>query len=263
MGPSVGGAEHLIPLDADELIATASRSTGLDDFGDGDWEEPFRRLVAALDTEAKLHALGRLCSKLDLLRHLRTRLQVVAAGPSDAPVPTPVFITGPARSGTSILQELLAEDPSLRAPRAWEMAHPFGPPEAVEWAECEFDLWGDIQPEFLAIHEMKAVLPEECLWLLAPAFDGGLWSACTDIPSFLGWRAGTDMVPAYRMHKRMLQLLQGAAAPTPWALKSPVHATRLAALFAVYPDARVIYTHRDPVKTVPSVASRAQNRCWP
>src|SRR5205085_7266283 len=75
-------------------------------------------------------------------------------------------------------------------------------------------------------------------------------------------RAGTDMVPAYRMHKRMLQLLQDAGDPKPWALKSPVHATRLAALFAVYPDARVIYTHRDPVKTVPSVASTLVAGRW-
>src|SRR3954471_5521205 len=106
MGPSVGGAEHLVPLDADELIGTAVRSTGLDDFGPPTWEEPFRRLVTALDTEANLHALGRLESKLDLLRHLRTRLLVVAAGEPDD-VLAPVFVTGPARSGTSILHELL------------------------------------------------------------------------------------------------------------------------------------------------------------
>src|SRR4051812_4858289 len=98
MGPSVGGAEHLVPLDADELVATATRSTGLDDFGPPTWEEPFRRLVAALDTEAQLHTLGRLMSRLDLVRHLRTRLLVVAAvadDPSitDEQVVAPVFVT--------------------------------------------------------------------------------------------------------------------------------------------------------------------------
>jgi hypothetical protein len=264
MGPSVGGAEHLVPLDADELIATAVRSTGLDDFGPPTWEEPFRRLVAALDTEANLHVLGRLESKLDLLRHLRTRLLVVAAAPgvADEEVVAPVFVTGPARSGTSILHELLGQDPALRAPLAWEMAHPFEDERAADWAECEFDLWSDIQPEFAAVHELSSRLPEECLWLLAPEFESGFWATCTDVPSFLGWRAFTDPLPGYRFHRTMLQVLQRDREPKPWALKSPVHVTRLAAIFAVYPDARVIHTHRDPIKTVPSAVSTIVAGRW-
>ena len=88
MGPNVGGAEYLIPLEADELIATASRATGLDDFGPTSWEEPFRRLVAALDSEAHLHALGRLMTPQRLLRHLQTRLLVVDAVSTRTP-PSP------------------------------------------------------------------------------------------------------------------------------------------------------------------------------
>ena len=270
MGPSVGGAQHLVPLDADELVATACRSTGLDDFGPDTWEEPFRRLVAALDTEARLHALGRLQTRLDLLRHLCTRLRVLDAvrrNPAigEEQVAAPVVITGPARSGTSILHELLGQDPALRAPLAWEMAHPFppdGPDERAAWAECEFDLWADVQPEFGAVHELAARLPEECLWLLAPEFDLGFWSTCTDIPSFSAYRAFTDPIPAYRFHRTMLQVLQHGAPPLPWALKSPVHLSRLPALFAVYPDARVIHTHRDPVKTVPSTVSTLAAGRW-
>lgn len=271
MGPSVGGAEHLVPLDADELIETACRSTGLDDFGPDTWEEPFRRLVTALDAEARLHALGRLMTRLDLLRHLRTRLLVLDAvrrDPSirDEQVVAPVVITGPARSGTSILHELLGQDPALRAPLAWELAHPLpperGPDERPAWAECEFDLWADVQPEFHAVHELSAALPEECLWLLAPEFDLGFWSTCTDIPTFSAYRAMTDPVPAYRFHRTMLQVLQHGAPERPWALKSPVHLSRLPALFAVYPEARVIHTHRDPVKTVPSTVSAVAAGRW-
>jgi hypothetical protein len=274
MGPNVGGAEHLIPLDPDELIATAKTATGLADFGPPTWEEPFRRLVGALDTEARLHALGRLMSRNDLLRHLSTRLRVIDAASRNAAIAqerviAPVFITGPARSGTSILHELLGEDPALRAPLAWEMAHPFPPPpgtadERREWAEPEFDLWADVNPAFGAVHELKASLPEECLWLLAPEFDSGFWATNADIPSFLAWRAGTDPLPAYRMHKLMLQTLQHQSGDParPWALKSPMHLMRLSALFAVYPDARVILTHRDPVKTVTSSVSTLAAGRW-
>jgi hypothetical protein len=274
MGPNVGGAQHLVSLDPDELIATAQNATGLKDFGPPTWEEPFRRLVTALDTEARLHALGRLMARNDVLRHLSTRLLVIDAAARDPKIQqeqvvAPVFITGPARSGTSILHELLGEDPALRAPLAWEMAHPFPPPagtpdERKAWAEPEFDLWADVNPAFGAVHELKASLPEECLWLLAPEFDSGFWATNADIPSFLAWRAGTDPLPAYRMHKLMLQVLQSQAPQParPWALKSPMHLMRLPAVFAVYPDARVILTHRDPVKTVASSISTLAAGRW-
>jgi hypothetical protein len=272
MGPSVGGAAAMVGLDAEDLIDRARRATGLDDFGDPGWEEPFRRLVAALDTEAELTVVGRLMSRHDVLRHLCTRLALVEArrrdpSISDEEVLAPIVITGPARSGTSILHELLAEDPWLRAPRAYEMAHPIprrGQPddERVAWAEPEFDFWSDVQPEFLAVHELAARLPEECLWLLAPAFDLGFWSTCVDIPSFTAWRAGAEPIDAYRYHRSFLQVLQHGQPSRRWVLKSPLHLGRLPALFAVYPDARVIRTHRDPVRTIPSSVSAVASGRW-
>ena len=264
MGPSVGGADWLVPLDAEELLATARRSTGLDDFGAPSWEEPFRRLVDSLNDEADLHALGRLMCRVDLLRHLRTRLLVVDAVERDPAitervVTSPVFVTGPARSGTSILHELLGQDPALRAPLAWEMAHPFAwegtAAERAAMTECEFDLWADVHPPFAAVHELKSTLPEECIWLFAPEFETAFWSTCTNVPSFSAWRSQTDPASSYAWHKTMLQVLQGDGPARPWVLKSPAHLNRLDALFAVYPDAKVIHTHRDPVKTVASVVS--------
>jgi hypothetical protein len=267
-----GGAAELVPLDADDIIERASRTTGLDDFGPPTWEEPFRKLVASLDTEANLHVVGRLMSRHDLLRHLRTRLEVIDAVRRDPSIEeqqvlAPVVVTGPARSGTSILQELLNEDPQLRSPRAWEMAHPLpasSPEQREAWTESELDLWMDVQPEFAAVHEMRAGLPEECIWLFAPEFEMAFWSTCTDTPSFTGYRVGTDPLPGYRFHRTMLQLLQHVApeAPRTWALKSPVHLGRLPALFAVYPDARVIHTHRDPAKVLPSVVSTVASGRW-
>jgi hypothetical protein len=272
MAGSVGGPEAMVQLDPDELLARARAATGLDDFGDAGWEEPYRRLLVALDTEARFNVVGRLLSRHDVLRHLCTRLLLVDAVRRDPAIAeeqvlAPVFITGPARSGTSILQELLAEDPALRAPLAYEMAQPLPRPgttieDRIALAEPEFDLWSDVQPEFAAVHELSARLPEECLWLMAPEFDLGFWATCADIPSFQAWRAGLDATATYRYHRSFLQALQHGHEARPWVLKSPVHLSRLPAIFAVYPDARVIRTHRDPVRVIPSSVSTVALGRW-
>jgi hypothetical protein len=271
MAPGVGGAAALISLDPDELIALAVANTGLDDFGDTEWEEAYRRLVDALETEARLHVVGRLMCRHDLVRHLSTRLLLVDAhrrdpGLAQTPVPAPIFITGPARSGTSILQELLALDPALRAPLGYEMAYPVVPEGTTdetrrEWAECEFDLWADVHPGFAAIHSLEAALPEECLWLVAPQFDHGFWATNTNVPSFMAYRALSDALPVYACHRRFVQLLQGGR-PATWVFKSPMHLSRLPALLAVYPDARILRTHRDPTKTMPSSVSTLVHGRW-
>ena len=138
MAGSVGGhARDLVPLDAGDLLDSAVAALGGrpdGDLGDPRWQERFEALVAAVDA-AGMHVVGRLMTKQELLRSLRTRLLLTAA--IDAapeitrrPVTAPVIITGPARSGTSILFELLALDPDLRAPTAAEALHPVTLPEA-------------------------------------------------------------------------------------------------------------------------------------
>jgi len=264
MSGGVGGAAAMVPLDADELVERAMAATGLDDLGEPAWEEPYRRLVDALDQEARLNVVGRLMCRHDLIRHLCARLTVLDAhrrdpGLAATEVPAPVFITGPARSGTSILQELLALDPNLRAPLAYEMAHPVVGPEVddatrIAWAESEFDLWGDVQPGFRAVHDLDARLPEECLWLMAPEFDLGFWATNVEVPSWMAYRAFTDPAPVYEMHRAFVQVLQDGV-PATWLFKSPVHLSRLPALLGVYPDARIIRTHRDPLKTAASTVS--------
>ena len=271
MAPGVGGAAALVSLDPEEIVAAAVAATGLDDFGEPTWEEPFRRLVTSIDEEARCHVVGRLMCRHDLIRHLGTRLQIVDAHRRDpalatTPVPAPIFITGPARSGTSILQELVALDPGLRGPLGYEMAFPL-PPAGTDdatrraWAECEFDLWADVHPGFAAVHSLEAGLPEECLWLLAPEFDMGFWTTNVNAPAFVAWRAFSDPMPAYRMHRQFVQVLQ-AGDPTSWIFKSPIHMSRLPTLLAVYPDARILRTHRDPVKTMASSVSTLVHGRW-
>jgi hypothetical protein len=269
-GPSVGDPRHVVSLDADELIARARATTGLEDFGDPGWEPGYRVLMNALEREANLHLLGRLLARAELLRVLQTKLRLARAWRDEPailrePVAAPLFVLGPPRSGTTILLELLALDASLRAPIAWEAAHPLpllaDPAQdlahRMELAESEQELWAEIQPEFLAMHELRHDLPCECVHFTQVEFSGPYWSMQYEMPSHLAWKLTTPGLDArlYEGHRRFLQTLQHGRERRRWLLKSPGHLSSLPALFAEYPDARVIHTHRDPTKIVGSVAN--------
>jgi hypothetical protein len=256
-----------IRLDADELLAEASARSGLSDFGGDDFLEPYRIFVRALDAEAQLHALGRLIARSDVVNWLENRLQLAEwrkRRPEIARerVAAPIFITGLPRTGTSILHELLAQDPAHRVPLHWEVRHPCPPPERgaeddrrVARAERQVQLWNHVVPEYRAMHELGARLPVECIQLTAHSFRSEELMGRHQVPSYAAWYAGCDLAPAYRFHKAMLQHLQSRHRRERWVLKAPSHLPALATLFAVYPDARVVLTHRDPLKILPSVAS--------
>lgn len=270
MGDSVGGGENLVPLDAEELIETAMRSTGgLSDFGsfDGDWHKRFVSLTEELQSTAGLHTLGRLMTRQELLRGLRTRLllaQVWSENPAmaDEEVVAPLVITGPPRSGTSLLFELLDLDPNARGPRGWEALHPVafgGSNEAslLAMSECEQEFWADVQPEFAAIHELRSDLPVECVTVGLPSFSGGHWSMIANLPN---WVPDYPATMAY--HRAFLQTLQFGGPPRNWVLKTPLYLIFIDLLFATYPKAQVIHTHRDPLKTEPSSLSTLATVRW-
>jgi hypothetical protein len=270
MGDSVGGADRLVPLDAEALVRSAIASTGgLDDFGDfdGDWRGRFDALVGELEATGELHALGRLMTRQELLRGLRTRLLLARArnespAIADEPIEAPIVITGPPRSGTSILFELLALDPAARAPLAWEAIHPLpfdgrSDAERRALAECEQEFWADVQPEFAAIHELRSDLPVECVTITLPGFSGGHWSMIANVP---GWVP--DYPATMRYHRALLQTLQHGGPPRTWVLKTPLYLVFIDLLFATYPDVWVVHTHRDPLKTEPSSLSTLATVRW-
>ena len=268
LGANLGGAEHLIALDADSLVAAARAATGLDDFGDDGWQEPFAVLTDALAREAKLNTVGRLLTRAELVRVLANRLRLVDLWKREpeilaGQVRAPIFIVGTARSGTSILHEVLAQDPRLRSPATWEIFYSVPPPEAATCAtdariagtDHEVKLWHEVAPEYLTMHANAGVHPQECIFLMAHELASEHFSGVHDVPSYALWLATHDLTPSFRFHRRMLQTLQWRHPGERWLLKAPSHLTVLPALFAVYPDARVVFTHRDPAKTVPSTAS--------
>jgi len=270
MGDSVGGAANLIPFDPEALVGTAIESTGgLSDFGDfdGDWHGRLLSLVRELEATGELHALGRLMTRHELLRGLRTRLLITRArnenpAIAEEKIEAPMVITGPPRSGTSILFELLALDPNARAPLAWEVMHPvpFGgaSPEALRaMGECEQEFWADVQPEFAAIHELRSDLPVECVTLTLPSFTGGHWGMIANIPNWVA-----DYPASMDYHRALLQTLQHGRRPQNWVIKTPLYLVFIDLLFATYPDAWVIHTHRDPLKTEPSSLSTLATVRW-
>ena len=195
-GDAAGGPDRLVPFHVDEMCETAMATTGLTDFGDvdGDWLGRLRSLVAALDDTAHLHAVGRTVTRAEFQRCLRTRLWLAEdakrrPGVAGELIRAPMVVTGPARSGTSLLLELLDLDPTLRGARGWEIGHP-GPPEEVprderiRLAEFEYELWCDIHPEFRTVHDLRVEYPQECIHLQMPSFSGIYWTMVADIPEW-------------------------------------------------------------------------------
>ena len=185
-------------------------------------------------------------------------------------VRAPLFVTGSGRSGTSLLHELLAQDPRSRVLRTWEALHPCPPPEAasqetdprIARADREMRLWERIAPAYGTMHENGGAVPQECLYLTAHELQSDLLSGSYQVPSYQAWLARSDKTRAYRYHRRMLQLLQWRCPGERWVLKAPSHLWTLRELFAVYPDARVVQTHRDPLVVMASMTSLVATLFW-
>jgi hypothetical protein len=268
MGDATGGSGELVPLDVPDMVASAERTTGLSDFGDfdGDWRSRLDALVAIMEEHSRLNVVGRLMVREEILRSLRTRLRLTAARKANPKIArekieAPIVITGPGRSGTSILFELLSLDPAGHGPLGWEAAHPASPEvdprELSRITECEQELWSDVNPVIATIHEHRADLPVECITLQIPSFGSAYWWIVANLP---GWIP--DMGAAMQYHRAALQNLQHGREPFTWILKTPIYLMMIDLLFATYPDAWVIRTHRDPVKTAVSGLSTMAAVRW-
>jgi Sulfotransferase family len=269
------GDPSWIRLDEGALLDEAVRNTGLSDFGGDSFRRPLRIFLDSLAQEAQLNFVGRVLARSDILNLLENRLRMTETRQRNpeidaVQVTRPIFITGLPRSGTSILHELLAQDPANRVPLAWEVRSPCPPPESatyetdprIEQADLEIRFWNHVVPEYPTMHELGAKIPVECIMLTMHEFLSDQLSGTHQVPTYAAWLARTDMRPAYAYHRQMLQLLQWRAPRQRWVLKAPSHMATLDALLAVYPDARIIQTHRDPLKVMGSVASILYATAW-
>jgi len=259
---------ELPSLDPDSIARAACRRTGLDDFGDPGWREALDVLCLALELEANLSTFGRIALRGMLIQTLATRLSLIhwaALHPEvrEEQIERPWIVVGLPRTGTTLLSILLGLDPRVRPLLQWESASLVPPPDLATHAEdpriaasskqCEQLL--ALNPAIRAMHPMGATLATECVTLLFLDLRSLLIETQACIPSYGRWLEKADMRGAYAIHRLALQVLQSRI-PTPaWSLKTPNHLWCLDTLLEFYPDARIVWTHRDPAVVVPSVAS--------
>ena len=254
------------------LLAAARRRTGLSDFGDPAFREPLRVLFAALEREAALTPVGRFVARSLVLQLLVTRLRseaLLREHPEilDQEVRAPIVILGLPRTGTTHLHNLMSQDPELRSLPYWEALEPIPnapdprrPPQPdprVRRCAQGLSLVHWAMPLFPLMHEMEPAARHEEIQLLATAFSTMLFEASYWVPSYRDWYRATDQTPAYRYLRRMLQVLQWLRGPRRWLLKSPQHLEQLGPLLRVFPDARIVQTHRDPVRVTASMCTMA------
>jgi hypothetical protein len=252
---------------SDHLIETAERETGLRDFGEGAWRDGLEVLLDSAAHEAQLNEIGQHILRSWIHLRLVNRLRVVDwvkrhPEMQDQRIERPLIVLGMLRTGTTILCELLAQDPRNRPLMKWEGLDCCPPPQSATFrsdpririAVEEVERTYSAVPKLKAVHYEPGDGPTECVALLGQSFRSQDWIGLFHVPSYCRWFQACDMLPAYEYHRSCLQLLQSQA-PGRWSLKAPGHMLALDALMTVYPDARLIVTHRDPLKTVASSVS--------
>jgi hypothetical protein len=255
-------------FDPEALIATACAEARSEDFGGDGWQAGLTRVTDGLVDEARLSAIGVEIAYLDIMRALKNRLDVIAwrnqhPEIAEQPITAPIFIVGQPRTGTTILYDLLAQDPELRAPLTWEVDAPCPVPRPetyhsdprIAQTQASIELSEQIVPGFLAFHPMGALVGQECVRITASEFTSMIFSVQYRLPSYYRWLMyDADHTGAYRYHRMFLQHLQSGVAGQ-WLLKSPAHLWQLDALLGEYPDALIVQTHRDPLNVISSIAA--------
>ena len=177
-----------------------------------------------------------------------------------------MFIIGLPRTGTTHLHGIVSEDPANRAPLTWEVMYPAASRSADEVARARSQTdtrlgWADrFAPEFMRIHPIAPDLPQECIAITAQAFMSIQFHTTHDVPSYQDWFEDASQRLGFDFHHRFLQHLQAkepAIDGARWVLKAPGHLFALEGLLERYPDARIVHTHRDPLRVMASMASHA------
>ncbi|MRH93366.1 sulfotransferase [Nocardia sp. SYP-A9097] len=251
----------------EDLHASATRVCGLEDFGSDDYLEGLSTLLESYQRDAGLTELGSKMSRFFLRGALVARALSEAswkANPAyaETPVTRPIFVTGLPRTGTTALHRLLAADPGHQALEMWLADFPQPRPPRDTWAEnpvyqridAGFAQHRIENPEFMGVHYMSAADVEECWQLLRQTAKSISYESLAYLPTYSQWLRKQDWTDAYTRHRKNLQLI-GVGDERRWVLKNPSHLFALDALMAVYPDALIIQTHRDPVTIVGSSCS--------
>ncbi|CAM3268003.1 sulfotransferase [Nocardioides dubius] len=255
----------------EEIVEAAVRSTGLSDFGDGAHEEGLRILVDDLNSPAAgLTPRGRYFQRSEVKSALVGRLLTQAqfsAHPErrEVPIERPIFLMGLPRTGTTILHRLLHADPASQGLELWLTQFPQPRPPRETWEadpvfsgmQQAFAAHHEASPDYAGIHFMDAATVEECWRVLRQTGKSNSYESLAYLPQYTEWLRGQDWTDAYARHRENLQLIGLNDADKRWVLKNPSHMSALDAVMSVYPDALIVYTHREPVTCIASACSLA------
>ena len=261
-------------FDPDDVVAAARAADGLEDFGDDSYRQPLEKLLWSLEHEAQLNDIGRQVLRQRMVDILATRLRVqffLNRFPriTEEEILAPLFIVGLPRTGTTMLHRTIAADHRMYAPLWYEVRYPSPAPDwdfttvgdaRIAAAKAEMAAMLEANPDLLAIHPMDALGPDEDIMLLEQSFYSFNTQAYAYIPTFDSWIESQDHTPGYEYFHRLLQFLQWQKKRTGqqgerWTLKAPHHLHYMDLVFRVFPDAKVVQSHRDPVETLPSLTS--------
>ena len=247
----------------EKLLNAARLTTRLDDFGSDDFTEPLDILLSDYKASARLNLKGKITAWTYLHRLLCNRLRLHHyLKETDAcreQIRQPIFILGLPRTGSTLLHELLACHPELRAPAFWEASFVPGRSGLDKFrqllASAQILALDWLAPEFRSVHNLGRNLPHECVTLQATSFRSMQFHAAHNLQTYNRWLETCDWQPAYDCHRKYLQWLQHGSPDQRWVLKAPGHLLSLPELYATYPDAKIIQLHRDPCEVMPSMAS--------
>lgn len=252
----------------DQFLAAAIVTAGLADFGADDYSEGLDLFLNCLDQETTLSPEGAamtagqiemfLVSRLYSEDGWKRRLDAVKK-----PIIAPLIITGIVRSGTTALHKLLSLDPQFQGLEHWITRAPQPRPPRSLWrdnpayrkAADVVSTMIDNAPEMQADHMMSAEDVEESIFLLPQTFCSNMMCSQWKIPAYDAWWRRQDETPSYQRFARNLQLIGADAPDQRWLLKNPTDLYAMNAVLNVFPDARIVQTHRDPLFSIPSIAS--------
>lgn len=246
-----------------ELMDQARSTTGLDDFGGGDFRTGLEVLVGSLETDARLNHAGEQAIYGRILLHLQQRLQIedwYRRHPQidEEVIEAPLFGVSLPRTGSSALSFLLSSDPQIRYLRVWESAQPCPPPGTVDGPDPRRGAdAGALDAQLKGGKRTPTGIDGamECQDLMALSMASQIFLAFAKVPAYAEWLLGADLTATYAYQKRALKLLQWREPKRRWRLKAPSHLLYLDALDCSFPDARFVMTHRDPSDVLLSVCT--------
>lgn len=261
--PAIAGRRKKIDRSLDRAVHEAERRTGSTARGDEAFVEDMRVHLARHADIESLTATGWMALLQDVTDRLENRLRVRklhALNPeiADEPIARPIVVTGLPRTGTTVLQRLLAAPEAHRAPLLRELVHADldgAPADPRRRAERSVEAVRRAVPTFADVYDLDPDKPDSCVWVL-PHGIAPLVRA--QPPGYPQWMLERDYTADYRHLKQTLQVLQHGRPRRRWVLRAAAHLWHLGDLFRAFPDAQVVWTHRDPAAALGSLCSMSE-----